>query len=48
MGTELMFAPREEGEDARHVDSIWPIWSVLDMTLGGRGTESDFPQLNYE
>jgi predicted dithiol-disulfide oxidoreductase (DUF899 family) len=46
--TELMFAPREEGEEPRHVDSIWPIWNVLDMTPGGRGTESDFPGLNYE
>jgi predicted dithiol-disulfide oxidoreductase (DUF899 family) len=43
-----MFAPRDEGEDPRHVDSIWPIWSVLDMTPKGRGTESDFPKLNYE
>jgi predicted dithiol-disulfide oxidoreductase (DUF899 family) len=46
--TELMFAPREEGEDPRHVDSIWPIWNVLDMTADGRGTGSDFPQLRYE
>ena len=45
--TELMFAPRVEGEEARHVDSIWPIWSVLDMTPEGRGTESDFPALRY-
>src|SRR5207237_7390397 len=27
--TELMFAPRDEGEDPRHVDSLWPISSVL-------------------
>ncbi len=46
--TELMFAPRDEGEEPRHVDSIWPIWSVLDMTPEGRGTGSDFPALNYE
>ena len=46
--TELMFAPRDEGEDPRHVDSIWPIWSVLDVTPEGRGTESDFPKLRYE
>jgi predicted dithiol-disulfide oxidoreductase (DUF899 family) len=46
--TELMFAPRDEGEDPRHVDSIWPIWSVLDMTPEGRRTESDFPKLQYE
>jgi hypothetical protein len=28
--TALMFAPRNEAEDPRHVDSIWPIWNVLD------------------
>jgi predicted dithiol-disulfide oxidoreductase (DUF899 family) len=46
--TELMFAPRDEGEEPRHVDSIWPIWSVLDMTPDGRGVDSDFPRLDYE
>jgi predicted dithiol-disulfide oxidoreductase (DUF899 family) len=46
--TELMFAPRDEGEEPRHVDAIWPIWSVLDMTAQGRGTDSDFPKLHYE
>jgi predicted dithiol-disulfide oxidoreductase (DUF899 family) len=45
--TELMYAPRDEGEDPRHVDSIWPIWSVLDMTPGGRGTNSAFPLIDY-
>lgn len=45
--SELMFAPRDPGEDPRHVDSIWPIWSVLDMTPEGRGTERAFPQLRY-
>jgi predicted dithiol-disulfide oxidoreductase (DUF899 family) len=47
LATELMFAPRDEGEEPRHVDSIWPIWNVLDMTPGARGTESDFPKLDY-
>jgi predicted dithiol-disulfide oxidoreductase (DUF899 family) len=46
--TELMFAPREEGEEPRHVDLIWPIWNVLDMTPGGRGSEPDFPAMQYE
>jgi len=46
--TELMFAPREEGEEARHVDSIWPIWNVLDLTPEGRGTGSDFPAMQYD
>jgi predicted dithiol-disulfide oxidoreductase (DUF899 family) len=45
--TELMFAPREEGEDPRHVDSIWPVWNVLDMTPGGRGNDPGFPALRY-
>jgi predicted dithiol-disulfide oxidoreductase (DUF899 family) len=45
--TELMFAPREEGEDPRHVDSLWPIWNVLDMIPEGRGTDWD-PRLDYE
>jgi predicted dithiol-disulfide oxidoreductase (DUF899 family) len=46
-GTELMFAPRDEDIEARHVDLIWPIWSVLDMTPEGRGTERNFPGLDY-
>jgi predicted dithiol-disulfide oxidoreductase (DUF899 family) len=45
--TELMFAPREQGLEARHVDSIWPIWNVLDMTLRGRRSDSNFPGLSY-
>jgi predicted dithiol-disulfide oxidoreductase (DUF899 family) len=46
--SELMFARRDEGEDPRHVDAIWPIWSVLDMTPGGRAGASDFPGVTYE
>jgi predicted dithiol-disulfide oxidoreductase (DUF899 family) len=45
--TELMFAPREEGLETRHVDSIWPIWNVLDMAPEGRGTDPNFPALDY-
>lgn len=45
--SELMFAPREEGMDPRHVDAIWPMWHVLDLTPGGRGNVSDFPSLHY-
>ncbi len=45
--TELMFSPREEGLEARHVDSIWPLWNVLDMTPEGRGAARDFPALDY-
>jgi predicted dithiol-disulfide oxidoreductase (DUF899 family) len=46
--TELMLAPRDEGEEPRHLDSIWPIWNVLDMTPGGRGSDPDFPAMQYQ
>jgi len=46
--SELMYAPREEGLEARHVDSIWPLWNVLDVTPEGRGNEPSFPALRYE
>ena len=46
--TELMWAPSDEGEERRHVDSIWPIWNVLDMTPGGRGEMPNFPGLDYD
>jgi predicted dithiol-disulfide oxidoreductase (DUF899 family) len=43
--TELMFAPRDEGEDPRHVDFMWPLWNILDLTPEGR--PSWHPQLQY-
>jgi predicted dithiol-disulfide oxidoreductase (DUF899 family) len=46
--TELMYAPRDEGMEPRHVDSIWPIWHVLDLTPEGRGDEPNFPGLRYD
>jgi predicted dithiol-disulfide oxidoreductase (DUF899 family) len=46
--SELMYAPRDEGMEARHVDSIWPIWNVLDATPEGRTNQSNFPSLRYD
>ena len=46
--SELMYAPRDEGMEGRHVDAIWPIWNVLDVTPEGRGTETSFPALRYD
>ena len=46
--SELMYAPREEGMEARHVDSIWPIWNVLDATAEGRANASGIPLLRYD
>jgi predicted dithiol-disulfide oxidoreductase (DUF899 family) len=45
-GSELMSAPRDDGQEPRHVDFIWPIWNVLDATPDGRGTGWS-PQREY-
>jgi predicted dithiol-disulfide oxidoreductase (DUF899 family) len=45
--SELLFAKGPQGEETRHVDLIWPIWHVLDMTPAGRGHKPDFPGLDY-
>jgi predicted dithiol-disulfide oxidoreductase (DUF899 family) len=43
--TEVMFAPSDPGQDPRHVDSIWPLWNVFDLTPEGRGDWH--PALSY-
>ena len=43
--TELMFAPSDQGQDPRHVDMIWPVWSLFDVTPEGRGKWN--PKLSY-
>ena len=45
--TELLFAPADEGQNARHVDTIWPLWNLFDMTPEGRGTNWN-PKHEYE
>jgi predicted dithiol-disulfide oxidoreductase (DUF899 family) len=44
--TELLFAKTESGQDPRHVDSIWPLWNLLDLTPEGRGKDW-YPKLSY-
>ncbi len=44
--TELLFAPKEPGQDGRHVDMIWPVWNIFDYTPEGRGTDWS-PKLSY-
>ena len=44
--TELFFAPTDPGQAPRHVDSIWPIWSLFDVTPEGRGPDWR-PKLKY-
>jgi len=45
-GTELLYAPVEQGQDARHVDLIWPLWNLFDLTPEGRGKQW-YPKLKY-
>jgi predicted dithiol-disulfide oxidoreductase (DUF899 family) len=44
--SELFAAPHPSGWGPRHVDSIWPIWSVLDVTPAGRPPDWE-RQLEY-
>ncbi|HXC77869.1 MAG TPA: DUF899 family protein [Candidatus Acidoferrum sp.] len=43
--SELFFVPSDPGQDMRHVDFMWPMWSILDLTPGGRGDWH--PELDY-
>ncbi|HEY3054440.1 MAG TPA: DUF899 family protein [Thermoanaerobaculia bacterium] len=44
--TELLYAPSEPGQDGRHVDLLWPLWNLFDLTPDGRG-EKWYPRLSY-
>jgi len=45
--SELHTAPRDPGQHPRHVDYMWPIWQVLDVTPDGRGTDWH-PRYRYD
>jgi predicted dithiol-disulfide oxidoreductase (DUF899 family) len=45
-GTEVLYAPEEKGQNARHIDMMWPLWNVLDLTPEGRGSDW-YPKLSY-
>jgi len=45
--SELAFAPRDPGQDPRHIDAIWPMWAALDLTPEGRGPDTH-AKLNYD
>jgi len=44
--TELFFVPSEKGQNARHVDLLWPLWNLFDLTPEGRGPDW-YPKLSY-
>ena len=45
--TELLSAKAEPGQNSRHVDSLWPLWNLLDFTPEGRGKDW-YPKLDYD
>lgn len=45
-GSELLGAKTEPGQEGRHVDMFWPLWSALDLTPEGRGKDWH-PKLDY-
>jgi predicted dithiol-disulfide oxidoreductase (DUF899 family) len=45
--SELWFAGGEQGQGPRHVDFMWPVWSVFDRTPAGRGADWEL-KLAYE
>jgi predicted dithiol-disulfide oxidoreductase (DUF899 family) len=44
--SELAFTSSDPGQHPRHVDFMWPLWNILDLTPGGRDS-SWHPQLTY-
>ena len=44
--TELVFAPPEPRQNQRHIDMMWPLWDLLDLTPEGRGANW-YPRLTY-
>ena len=44
--TELQFTPPDKGQNQRHIDMMWPLWNLLDLTPEGRGTDW-FPSVSY-
>jgi predicted dithiol-disulfide oxidoreductase (DUF899 family) len=45
-GSELLYASSEPGQEPRHVDMVWPVWNLLDVTPDGRGADWN-PKLSY-
>jgi predicted dithiol-disulfide oxidoreductase (DUF899 family) len=45
--SELEFLPADPDQNQRHIDLLWPLWNVLDLTPAGRGTDW-FPKRSYD
>src|SRR5581483_6111155 len=45
-GSELFWAPRDEGQDPRHAGTLEPLWNLFDLTREGRPADWH-EQLSY-
>ena len=45
--SEIFFAGSEEGQHPRHVDAMWPLWNLFDLTPEGRG-DAIVPRQDFE
>ena len=45
-GSEMLTAKADKGQNARHVDLLWPLWGLLDLTPEGRAPDW-YPKLDY-
>ena len=43
--SELLFEPRERGQDPRHMGTVEPVWTLFDLTPGGRPNADE--QIEY-
>lgn len=44
--SEMLHAATDPGQDPRHVDFVWPMWSLFDLTPEGRDAKWG-PRLSY-
>src|SRR5262249_55660364 len=44
--SELLFAPSDPGQDPRHLGTVEPMWTLLDLTRKGRPDADE--QIEYE
>lgn len=44
--SELLYVKPDRGQNPRHVDLLWPLWNMLDLTPEGRGVDWQ-PRLAY-
>lgn len=45
--TEMLFVSSDENQEPRHVDLLWPLWNLFDLTPEGRGKDWH-PILEYK